>query len=232
MELKLNFLLLCTLLSLSLLKAQIPGKKEKKHPIFIGLFFSGGVERIYYPDHFYDPFKIKPRSPFILDGKNTTTDFKIGLDLKIKLNAQLSISTGAVLVRDKEFLAIPILPDHGVQLTHKYLRTGIPLRLDIKAGKKQLSPLLTFGAIPSIKLRQTTQTDYTYKGKITTSFTDHTDDPDYKFENQFLVGFGLDAELKSIKLQLFPMYEFSFRKSHTNMFNHALSFGLSASFRI
>ncbi len=170
--------------------------------------------------------------------------FKAGLDLKIKLNKRLGLSTGLLLdvmtAKNTETQQVtdwkgnPIYEMKSVNKVRQiYLE--VPVRADMRFSSRKVAPLLTIGAAPRVFLKQKYTYTSDYKGvKSSYSFEDHLrlDGPSEQLDCSFQLGFGVDATLKKIKLQAFPMYEFSFLAGTQARYGHKIGLALSACYQL
>lgn len=202
--------------------------KEKKHPVFIGLNLFGGTGKIFYRY----PLPNEKPGIFNYNKKETNSDLRIGIDVKVKMTNQLDLTTGLVVIQETKFWYFVWYNGSFMTVKDVYRRAGIPLRLDLRIVDKKLSPFVSVGTMPTFQLKQVQSAHantqgFSVKSEEVEVILNHN-----RVETLFQIGAGLDANFKKMKFQVFPLYEFSFWRRGNQEFNHTLGLALSLSYRL
>ncbi len=202
--------------------------KEKKHPVFLGLHLFGGSGKVFYDQ----PFPEERPGILNFDRKEKNTDFRLGVDVKVKLTEHLRLCSGLTYIKEKKFWYYSDYYSPLVTVKEIFIRTGLPVRIEARTGKKKVSPFLTLGVMPTFRLHDVQVHQAYYQGLLLTSGEILVKNSNGRFETQFQIGGGLDVSVDRLVMQVFPLYEFSFWTRGYKEFNHTLGLALSLSYRL
>lgn len=155
--------------------------------------------------------------------------FKTGIDFKYKLSKKINLAT-ALLIYVQNYNGFEYSTSNfSLKSKVQNMSMQIPIRLDFRFIDKKYSPLLTAGLTTSTGIRNRFEEFYT----DSTGFKNNTSSTIYNksfyksFSSAFQIGFGLDANIKKLKFQLYPLYEFTFQKSIMPVkYHYSQTFGL------
>jgi hypothetical protein len=194
------------------------------------IFDQDDKEKLFYGDAFYtDQFYNQYRLTYI--------PYRFGLDLKWVVSKHISFSTGFLVEERTAEYNVPF-DRYGnkrkVKMVSTHTQLAVPLRMDIRFSKKPVSLFFTLGGLSTLFLRNTR---YSVEPPIPTvkyHYYFHRNDRG-NLRAFFQCGFGLDANIKRTKIQIFPLYEFNFfRKIFIPGYYYTHSIGgvLSVSWRL
>ncbi len=207
----------------------------KAKRFYLGFSFFSSYSKTFYPDNIFDNPGIN-YSSYSAAGpgfkQKQLVPYKFGLDFKIKITKRFFLSTGFFvdILETKCSQPMSLIDNtsgsNGIYATMIYPRLDfstkftyfeIPLRFDLRFTDKALSPFLTFGGYTGIlyKAKYSHETFSNLTGlpdesSTSTSYFESKQLLVNQMYSNFQLGFGLDANIKKLKLQIFPCYDFGF----------------------
>jgi hypothetical protein len=208
----------------------------RKRQFFVSGFFSPTHQKNFYPQEYLQYYIPPTRQQF---------SYRCGMEIKFLAAKRWGFSIGCLFdVHKTETKDILLKDAHGQYYFDKNFRyrvneqrLTVPLRLEIRSGKKPLALFFTTGISTSYLLKYISIVRYTeYPGTIKEQKTTGYTIPQGfgMLVSSLQIGVGIDYCAKRFRLQAFPMYEGTIRNSLFGppYYSNTISLGFSCGYRL